>query len=78
MKKAKKGVSKDFIEKSAEDTARYYIRKAATGEYDGRIWQNIRDDVVEDLMISSSVSDGGMFNDDDVRLAIGRALVRAF
>lgn len=35
----------------------------------------IMDDIIEDVMLASSWEESGYYNDDDIRLAIGRALM---
>lgn len=43
------------------------------GYCDG-IYEKIKNDVVEDIQCCSGVSNGEWYNDDDMRLAVGRAL----
>lgn len=47
---------------------------ASTSDYSTRIWEIIGADVVDDVRECSAIFDEGYFSDEDVRLAIGRAL----
>ncbi len=43
-------------------------------DYDARIWNVIKDDVIDDVLECSGIEDGEGFTDGDVALAIGRAI----
>lgn len=49
-----------------------YIREHHNEEFEN----SFMDDVIEDVMCSSAWDDEGYYNDDDIRLAIGRELIR--
>lgn len=52
------------------DYARYILEdKGEDGE------STIMEDVIDDVMCSSAWEDEGFYNDDDIRLAIGRVLM---
>lgn len=43
-------------------------------DYDSRIWNVIKDDVLTDVLECSGIADGEGFTNGDVALAIGRAI----
>lgn len=45
-----------------------------TSDYAARIWENIGNDVISDVVECSAICDEGYFSDGDVVLAIGRVL----
>lgn len=47
---------------------------ACVDDYDSRIWNVIKEDVVNDVMECSGVQDGDGFTEGDVALAIGRSI----
>ena len=53
--------------------ARYILEDK--GEDDEEYENTFMDDVIEDVMCSSAWDDEGYYNDDDIRLAIGRTLM---
>lgn len=51
------------------------LLKIAVGDdYAGNIFDSIFEDVKKDVFTSSDYQNSGEFNDDDVRMAIGRVL----
>lgn len=54
----------------SSDYARYIL------EHENEETENtFMDDVIDDVMCSSAWDDEGYYNDDDIRLAIGRVLI---
>lgn len=47
---------------------------ACVDDYDSRIWDVIRDDVLEDVLMCSGIKNGEGFTEGDVALSIGRAI----
>jgi hypothetical protein len=45
------------------------------GEEPGRENKTILEDIIEDVLTSSAWDEDGYYNDDDIRLAIGRVLI---
>ena len=43
-------------------------------DYNSRIWNVIKDDVLTDVLECSNIADGEGFTEGDVALAIGRAI----
>ncbi len=73
-------VYKNYEEGRAEihQTVHKLLRKAISSDYVGDITDDIFEDVVEDVFMASAVDethDCLDFNEDDVRLAIGRILI---
>lgn len=58
---------------SVKEIALMLLRNAISDEYVRPIWDAIRHDVIDDVKETSAWEDEGYFNEDDVRLAIGRA-----
>ncbi len=52
----------------------YKLLTACVDDYDSRIWNIIKDDVIDDVLECSGIEDGEGFTDGDVALAIGRAI----
>lgn len=57
------------------DYARYILEERERDEEYNYIGNTFMDDVIEDVMHSSAWDDEGYYNDDDIRLAIGRVLM---
>lgn len=55
----------------------WIVSKATTEEYARRIveQENFMEDVIEDIAECSAWYDEGYFNEDDVRMAVGRVLM---
>lgn len=47
----------------------------ASDDYASSIWDFIKDEVINDVEESSGYHDEGYFNEDDIRLAIGRGML---
>lgn len=60
-------VSSEYVRYILEDRER-------DEEYD-YIGNTFMDDIIDDVMTSSAWDDEGYYNDDDIRLAIGRTLM---
>ena len=45
------------------------------GEETGYVGNTFMEDVIEDVLTSSAWDEDGYYNDDDIRLAIGRVLI---
>lgn len=50
------------------------LLKSFTDDYAGRIWEKIKDSVIDDVLMCSGIDDGEGFTDGDVCLSIGRAI----
>lgn len=69
--------------KQVERLVRYIMVKAISDDYVGYIlgykddWTDytIMDEIIEDVMETSSWNEDGDYNEDDIRLAIGRVLM---
>ena len=57
----------------SSDYSRYILRYRDIEDDDG---DTIMDDIVDDVLSSSAWDDEGYYNDDDIRLAIGRVIMR--
>ena len=57
------------------DYARYILEERERDEEYNYIGNTFMEDVIEDVMRSSAWDDEGYYNDDDIRLAIGRVLM---
>ena len=57
------------------DYARYILEERERDEEYNYIGNTFMEDVIEDVMCSSAWDDEGYYNDDDIRLAIGRVLM---
>ena len=57
------------------DYARYILEERERDEEYNYIGNTFMEDVIEDVMHSSAWDDEGDYNDDDIRLAIGRVLI---
>lgn len=51
------------------------LREAVSDDYVNDIYREIKDDVIGDVMETSDYA-GGNWNDDDIKLAVGRVLLR--
>ena len=65
-----------IVDKNAEEIAAAAIRllKSFTDDYAGRIWEKIKDSVIDDVLMCSGIEDGDGFTDGDVCLSIGRSI----
>ena len=45
--------------------------------YAESVYEEIVGWVIDDIIVSSAVSEGGWYNDDDMRLAIGRGILKS-
>ena len=50
------------------------LLKSSVDDYASRIWEHIKDMVIDDVIECSGISNGEGFSDGDVCLAIGRAI----
>ena len=66
--------AKDYTDAIEEVATR--ILKISFGDYDARIWKEIRDSVLCDVIECSGINEGCGFTDGDVSLAIGRAICK--
>lgn len=73
--------------KSLEREISSYLGLATTSEYGRYILKScdpddeeesttIMDEIIDDVLTSSAWEDEGYYNDDDIRLAIGRVIMR--
>ena len=62
----------DVLCKSISDDYVHYILEHKDG------WTNISivDDIIADVLETSAYADEGYYNDDDIKLAIGRVLIQ--
>ena len=70
---------------SLEATIRAILTPAVSDDYVGRILSHtaededetytLMNDIIEDVLLTSAWEESGYYNDDDVRLSIGRALI---
>ena len=69
--------------KIIENEIRMIIQSAVSSEYARHILEHeneetentFMDDVIEDVMCASAWDEEGYYNDDDIRLSIGRVLI---
>ena len=59
----------------SSEYARYILEDRERDEGYNYIGNTFMEDVVEDVMCSSAWDDEGYYNDDDIRLSIGRVLI---
>lgn len=63
-----------------EEDVRYFLERnlksAISDDYVYDIRSKIQDDVVLDVMETSAYGEDGTWNDDDIKLAVGRVLLR--
>ena len=59
----------------SSDYVRYILEHKERDEEDEEIGNTFMEDVVENVMCSSAWDNEGYYNDDDIRLAIGRVLI---
>lgn len=59
----------------SSEYARYILEERERDEEYNYIGNTFMEDVIEDVMHSSAWDDEGYYNDDDIRLAIGRVLI---
>lgn len=62
------------MEELRNDVRRIFAESVST-EYTKIILDKIEDDIVSDVVDTSSYEEDGSYNDDDIRLAIGRVLI---
>ncbi len=62
------------MEKLRNDVRRIFAESVST-EYTKIILDEIEDDIISDVAETSSYEENGSYNDDDIRLAIGRVLI---
>lgn len=59
----------------SSEYVRYILEEKDNDYEDEYIGHTFMDDVIEDVMCSSAWDDEGYYNEDDIRLAIGRTLM---
>lgn len=59
----------------SSDYVRYILEHQERDEEYELIGNTFMEDVIEDVMYSSAWDDEGYYNEDDIRLAIGRVLI---
>lgn len=59
----------------SSDYVRYILEHQERDEEYELIGNTFMEDVIEDVMCSSAWDDEGYYNEDDIRLAIGRVLI---
>lgn len=59
----------------SSDYVRYILEHTGEDEDGDEVGTTILEDVIEDVMCSSAWDDEGYYNDDDIRLSIGRVLI---
>ena len=57
------------------DYVRYILRHVEEDEDGEKVGRTFMEDVIDDVMCSSSWDEEGYYNDDDIRLSIGRVLM---
>lgn len=62
------------MEELRNDVRRIFAESVST-EYTKIILDKIEDDIVSDVVETSAYEEDGSYNDDDIRLAIGRVLI---
>lgn len=55
--------------------AEQLIRNCCSSEYSREILEIIGDDIYEDVALCSGIKDEDVYTDDDIRFAIGRAIL---
>lgn len=61
----------------AKATTEEYARNILETESKCKTCDTITDEIIDDVLVSSAWEDEGYYNEDDVRLAIGRTLISA-
>ena len=59
----------------SSEYVRYILEYAKEDENGEQIGETFIDDVIEDVICSSAWDDEGYYNEDDIRLSIGRVLI---
>ena len=59
----------------SSEYARYILEHTEKDEDYEEIGNTFMEDVIEDVMCSSAWDEEGYYNDDDIRLSIGRVLI---
>lgn len=59
----------------SSEYVRYILEYAEEDENGEQIGETFIDDVIEDVICSSAWDDEGYYNEDDIRLSIGRVLI---
>ena len=59
----------------SSEYVRYILEEKDNDYEDEYIGHTFMDDVIEDVMCASAWDDEGYYNEDDIRLAIGRTLM---
>lgn len=59
----------------SSEYVRYILEYAEEDENGEQIGETFIDDVIEDVICSSAWDDEGYYNEDDIRISIGRVLI---
>ena len=59
----------------SSEYVRFILEHTEEDEYGKKIGNTFMEDVIDDVMCASALDDEGYYNDDDIRLAIGRVLM---